>query len=143
VVDLLVVLVLPFAREASEERPETDLLEQVRVAERVAQRDHEPRVALLDDLDPLGAEGVELRRRPGARRGRRLHLAVDHAVSAMFSFARTSPATAARAGFATWPAKRSIGGAAAGLPRASARGRKPFGSIRTASLSSGLPSTGP
>src|SRR5205807_8861496 len=39
------------------------------------------------------------------------------------SFARTSPATTARAGFATWPAKRSIGGAAAGLPRASARGK--------------------
>ena len=45
------------------------------------------------------------------------------AVSAMFSFARTSPATTARAGSPTCAPNRSIGGAAAGLPRASSRGR--------------------
>ena len=45
------------------------------------------------------------------------------AVSAMFSFARTSPATAACAGVPTSLPIRSIAGAAAGSPRASARGR--------------------
>ncbi len=45
------------------------------------------------------------------------------AVSAMFSFARTSPATTAAAGRPIRPPMRSIGGAAAAAPRASARGR--------------------
>ena len=45
------------------------------------------------------------------------------AVSAMFSFARTSPATAALAGVAASAPIRSIGGAVAASPRASARGR--------------------
>ena len=45
------------------------------------------------------------------------------AVSAMFSFARTSPATTALSGVATSAPMRSIGGAVDGSARASARGR--------------------
>jgi hypothetical protein len=62
------------------------LLEQVGVAERGHQRDHEPdrpaRVAL--DRDPLGRKGlVELVVGVRARGDDRLELAVDHAVRAV------------------------------------------------------------
>ena len=45
------------------------------------------------------------------------------AVSAMFSFALTSPETTTLESSDVWAAKRSIAGAVAALPRAVARGR--------------------
>jgi hypothetical protein len=61
------------------------------------------------------------------------------AVSATFSFARTSPATSAFSGVATSAPIRSTGGAGT-VGRALARGRYPPGSRSDAWLFAGLPS---
>jgi hypothetical protein len=65
------------------------------------------------------------------------------AVSAMFSLARTSPATAARLGVAISRPSTSMAGAVLGLPRLSRLGRYWPGSSSRAPLLARLPSTVP
>ena len=72
------------AAEALQHRAFADGLQEIGVAERDVQRDHQGHVAgVVLDLDPLGLERGELRGRVGALRHRRLELAVDLAVRAV------------------------------------------------------------
>src|SRR4029453_3915712 len=81
VVDLLVVLVLPFAAESLEHGPEADVDEKLRVEERQVQRDDENGVAVLFlDLDALRLKLGELLLGVGAGWRYRFKVAVDHAV---------------------------------------------------------------